>query len=130
MYAKRALRTGFVVCVLLLVLGASGAGLAGAARAASPAARTGGLTIPYAGKLAGPDGKAIPDAAYDFTFALYDVAAGGTALWTETQTGVAVKSGEVNATLGKVTPISETALASKLRYLEVSVRGPGEANFT
>ena len=130
MHAKRALMAGLVVCVLLLVLAASGAGLADAARAMSPAAQTDGLTIPYAGKLAGPDGEAIPDGAYDFTFALYDVATGGMALWAETQTGVAVKSGEVNATLGKVTPISETALASKLRYLEVSVRGLGEGNFT
>jgi hypothetical protein len=130
MVAKRALMTGFVVCVLLLVLGSSGSGLADAARATSPAAQQGGLTIPYAGRLAGPDGKAIPDGAYDFSFALYDAATGRTALWTETQTGVSVKGGEVNATLGKVTPLSETALASKLRYLEVSVRGPGEANFT
>ncbi|MBU2573587.1 MAG: hypothetical protein KKH28_05875, partial [Elusimicrobia bacterium] len=41
--------------------------------------------------------------AFDLTFSLYDAATAGTALWTETQTGVSVTNGAMEAILGSVT---------------------------
>jgi len=61
-------------------------------------------TISYQGILTDMQGTAVPDGSYNLTFKLYDAAAGGSALWTETQT-LTVTAGVFNATLG-----SETAL--------------------
>jgi len=41
----------------------------------------------------------------DMVFALYDVASGGTALWSETHTGVPVDDGVYSVVLGSATPI-------------------------
>jgi hypothetical protein len=87
------------------------------------------LTIAYPGQLTGDDGKAVADGNYDFTFALYDAAADGNLLWSETQTGVTVRNGSFGVLLGGVNPLPETAFTTRL-WLSVSVRGPQKESFT
>jgi hypothetical protein len=71
----------------------------------------------------------VADGNYDFTFTLYDAETGGKPLWSETQKGVAVHSGSFATVLGQVNSIPSD-LAKGQGWLEVAVRGPGEANFT
>jgi len=56
-------------------------------------------TISYQGVLTEASGTAVPDGNYNLTFKLYDVAAGGAALWTETQS-VVVNKGMFSVILG------------------------------
>lgn len=62
-------------------------------------------TLSYQGVLKNVDGTAVTDGNYTLVFKLYDVAVGGTALWSETQTAV-VSQGLFNVILGSVTPLS------------------------
>ena len=96
------------------------------AQAAVPQA---GVTIPYSGRLSDASGLPVSDGAYDFTFALYDTAAGGAPSWAETQTGVAVQAGSFTAQLGRTALLPASARDGQ-KWLAVSVRGPGEAQFT
>jgi len=48
--------------------------------------------ISYQGVLTDASGTVVPDGNYNLTFKLYDVATGGTPLWTEVQS-VAVSKG-------------------------------------
>ena len=80
-------------------------------------------TMSYQGVLRDAAGNPVADGSYQFTFRLYNVASGGSALWTETQT-LAVADGILNATLGAVTPLS---LAFDAQYwLGISVSGGAE----
>ena len=76
------------------------------------------------GILKKANGNAVDDGQYSLTFKLYNIATGGTALWTETQTDVEVASGIYTVTLGSVTtlniPFNETY------YLGVTVGGSTE----
>lgn len=54
------------------------------------------------------------------TFALYDVASGGTALWTEKQ-DVTLDDGYFSARLGETTAIPKTVFNGSVRYLGVTV---------
>jgi hypothetical protein len=54
-------------------------------------------------------GALVPDGNYSLTFKLYNVAAGGSALWTETQSPVAVSRGGFSVILGSVVPLSGLA---------------------
>jgi len=89
-----------------------------------------GVTIPYPGRLADAAGQPAPDGAYDFTFTLYAAETGGALLWSETQAGVPVQGGTFNVSLGSGQPIPLAALTGSDLWLEVAVRGPGEAAFT
>ena len=89
-----------------------------------------GTKVPYPGHLATPDGQSVADGAYDFRFALYDSQSEGTLLWSEEQTGVAVKEGDFAAILGSVHPIPTADLNGGQRWLAVEVRGPGDGQFT
>jgi hypothetical protein len=62
-------------------------------------------TISYQGVLKDDAGVIVPDGDYDFTFAIYDVASGGTALWTEDRTKH-ITAGILNVILGEVIPIT------------------------
>ncbi len=105
-----------------------------------PAQAPTGVTIPYPGRLslASPRdasqtdaaGQPVPDGTYDFTFTLYDTETGGALLWSEAQAGVPVQAGAFNVLLGAGQPIPLAALNGGDRWLEVAVRGPGEAAFT
>ncbi|MDP3722930.1 MAG: LamG-like jellyroll fold domain-containing protein [Candidatus Omnitrophota bacterium] len=53
------------------------------------------------------DANNIPlEGSYTLTFRVYDVATGGAALWTETQTPVPVSRGVFSILLGQVTPLN------------------------
>lgn len=61
-------------------------------------------TISYQGVLKDDAGVVVPDDDYDFTFGIYDVPSGGTALWTEDQTKH-VAAGILNVILGEINSI-------------------------
>ncbi len=123
-------RTLFLVLVTSGVMLTVGIGpLFTEAAHALPPAQSGG-TILYPGRLDNEAGQPVTDGAYDFTFALYDAETNGTLLWSEAQTGVMVKEGAFVATLGSVTPIPKEVLNGSNRWLAVSVRGPGEKDFS
>lgn len=71
------------------------------------------------GFLTDPSGVAL-DGDYEFVFNLYNVASGGTSLWSESQT-IAVSAGNLNALLGSVSAL-ELAFDEDY-YLEVRIEG-------
>ena len=83
----------------------------------SPDAKVPGL-IPFQGVLtySSSNGVHVEDGSYDVTFALYTVATGGTAVWTETQS-VTTVSGVFSTHLGTTTPITPAAVASDELWL-------------
>lgn len=81
-------------------------------------------TLGYQGRLADAGGTPI-SASLNITFRLYDVASGGSALWAETQAGVAVDGGNLAVELGKVAPLPSTIWGRQL-YLGVQVAGDSE----
>jgi len=70
-------------------------------------------TISYQGVLRDAEGNPVPDGTYSITFRLYDVEAGGTALWTETHS-LPVAGGIMNAHLGSI--VSLTTLEFLVPY--------------
>jgi hypothetical protein len=124
--------TIIVACFFLLCLAAVGTGSIAIAKAsAADILQTKeAQTIPYSGLLTSPDGKAVADGRYDFTFSLYDAVENGNLLWTETQSGVAVASGDFITTLGQETSLPQSVFNNKEVWIEVSVRGPDERAFT
>ncbi len=76
-------------------------------------------TLSIQGILKKSNGAAVDDGAYSITFKLYAAAAGGAALWTETQSDVEVSSGIYSAALGVVTPLNVPF--NQLYYLGVTV---------
>ncbi len=61
--------------------------------------------INFQGKLTNPDGTNVTDGNYSIVFSLYSAASGGTAIWTETQSTVAVSAGIFQVSLGSVTAL-------------------------
>jgi microcystin-dependent protein len=87
--------------------------------------------INYQGKLTNAGGSQVPDGSYDVEFKIYDVATGGTALWSETWNSgtsqVATKGGVFNALLGKYNPIPVTFFADhSVTYLGITVGSDSE----
>jgi hypothetical protein len=62
-------------------------------------------TLSIQGTVQNYDGSAVEDGEYDITFKLYTQDAGGTAIWTETQT-VDVTGGIYSTQLGLVNPLN------------------------
>lgn len=58
------------------------------------------------GILKKSNGVAVEDGVYNITFKLYGAAIGGTAVWTEMQTGVEVSSGIYSTILGNTNPLN------------------------
>jgi len=80
-------------------------------------------TLSYQGVLTDALGSAVHDGSYTIEFRIYDIASGGTALWTETRS-VDVHKGVFNVILGEVNPV---ALAFDGQYwLGISVAGETE----
>ncbi|MBC7228127.1 MAG: hypothetical protein H5T61_13015 [Thermoflexales bacterium] len=127
MSTKRILLTLLAAGAVLLAVGV-GPRVTGSARALPPAQT--GVTIPYSGRLSDEAGGPVADGAYDFAFALYAAESGGEPLWAETQEGVAVQGGAFAVLLGRAAPLPQAVLDGGARWLEVAVRGPGEAEFT
>ena len=61
--------------------------------------------INYQGYLTDSGGNPL-NGTVDMVFSIYDVDAGGSPLWTETQTGVPVTEGLFSVNMGEVTPIT------------------------
>lgn len=78
-----------------------------------------GAKLGIQGILKKGDGTSVTDGNYALTFRIYNVAEGGTALWTETQSSVPVNSGQYNAVLGSVTALNLSF--SEDYYVGVSV---------
>ena len=75
-------------------------------------------TLNYQGQLASAGGVPV-NGTVNITFSLYDVATGGTALWSETQS-VTVTNGLYSVTLGQMTPLDATLFTAQ-RYLGITV---------
>lgn len=86
---------------------------------ASLAAGAPGL-VSYQGYLERSEGQPFSGSA-TLTFRLYEAASGGSPVWQETQSGVAVSNGFFGVLLGAQTPLDADDFASPNRYLEVVV---------
>ena len=78
----------------------------------------------YQGNLADSGGNPIT-ANLSITFRLYDVASGGSALWTETQGAVAVDGGNFSVELGSVTPLPKAIFGRQL-HLGIQIAGDSD----
>jgi len=76
-------------------------------------------TLSVQGILKKSNGVAVDDGVYNITFKLYTVQAGGSAIWTEIQSGVEVSSGIYSTVLGNTTPLSVPF--NQLYYLGVTI---------
>lgn len=74
----------------------------------------------YQGKLTTPAG-AIIDTTVSMEFEIYDDSVGGTILWSETQSSVAVEYGVFSVLLGGVNPIPFDVFTGGIRYLGVTI---------
>ncbi len=82
-------------------------------------------TLSVQGILKKSNGVAVDDGSYNIVFKIYTVAAGGSAIWMETQPDVEVSSGIYSATLGVIMPL--TIPFDQLYYLGITV---GSAELT
>lgn len=78
------------------------------------------LSLNYQGKLNDSAGNPV-NGIISIEFNIYDVAAGGTPLWTETFSMVSVNQGIFNVLLGSTVPIDPAVLSGSSRYLEIRV---------
>jgi hypothetical protein len=113
--------------VLLSFLGVIGLAVGLALAAGAPQALARSLAqsgapalISYQGYLTDDVGQPI-SGTVDLKFELYAASSGGSALWSETQTGVTVSNGFFSTLLGSVTPLSAADFDATTRYLQVSV---------
>src|SRR5438105_1203991 len=74
--------------------------------AAVPARATVPSQTSFQGVLTDGAGNPVPDGTHSLAFELYDVASGGSPLWTETQAGVPVSKGTFSVLLGSVSPLA------------------------
>lgn len=75
----------------------------------------------YQGVLSDPlSGEAVEDTLYQLTFSIYDVAVGGSALWSEIQM-VQTRRGVFSSLLGAVNPLTPAILGGPERYLGVRI---------
>jgi hypothetical protein len=81
-------------------------------------------TVSFQGRLTDAAGNPVTNPALSMTFKLYDVASGGTAVFTEVQP-VSVVAGIYNAQIGSVTPIPATLFDSAL-WLGIAVGADAE----
>lgn len=110
-------RPALISCVLLSVLCA-------AAVVRGPALADVPQLLHYQGVLTDGSGAAVADGPYDITFGIYDVAAGGSPLWTETNT-VQVTKGIFDATLGTLVMLGGLPF-DRTYYIGLSVEGGAE----
>ncbi len=97
---------------------------------AAQTSSTSGSKLTYSGHLTDPEGQPVADGLYDFVFTLYATEKDNQALWSETQSGVSVKSGSLNVVLGQNLSLPKEIASRNELWLAVSVRGPYDSNFT
>ena len=105
------------VCLSLLL--AALVGVAPAATAQAPS------SLSYQGVLES-DGQPVEAPSATLTFRLFDTPTGGSEVWSETKTGVAVEGGVFTTDLGTTTPLGPELFSGPL-YLSVAVGGMGAA---
>lgn len=76
--------------------------------------------ISYQGVLTDQQGAFIPDGTHSLTLKIYDVLAGGSAIYTETQ-NISISKGLFNINIGSINPIPFTINFDKPYFLGVSV---------
>lgn len=76
--------------------------------------------INYQGKLTDSTGANVADAVYTIKFSIYDVASGGTALWSET-VPIQVTKGVFNHTLGSDVTLPSNIFSGSDRWLGIKV---------
>ncbi len=84
--------------------------------------------INYQARLTNAGGTPL-NGTHSLTFRIYDVASGGTAIWSETHSSVTVTDGFLSVLLGGApspNPIDETVFASDTRYLGVTINADPE----
>ena len=79
----------------------------------------------YSGVLTN-SGGAPQVGTFSVTFRIYDVASGGAALWTETQSVTTVSGGRFSILLGSVTALTASTFAGDNRYLGSTISGDAE----
>ncbi|MBM2841298.1 MAG: hypothetical protein HW412_1826, partial [Bacteroidetes bacterium] len=77
-------------------------------------------TLSYQGILTDTSGTPKPDGNYGIAFRLYNVAGGGSALWTETKT-LQVRRGLFSAILGSQTPFPPSLAFDRQYWLSIQV---------
>src|SRR5690349_18106587 len=77
-------------------------------------------TISYQGVLADAAGNLV-QGTHQLTLQLYQEGSGGTAIYTETHTSVAVVKGVFNLIIGSVTPLPEGLSFDRAYFLDVKV---------
>ena len=83
-------------------------------------------TINYQGYLVNFPSGTPANGTLPMSFALYPVATGGAAVWTEAQSSVVVSNGTYNIRLGSVTPIPPSLSFNNAYFLGVSVGADAE----
>ncbi len=81
-------------------------------------------TLNYQGLLADSAGSPIPDSSYSLTFRLFGTPTGGTPLWIESHSAVAVSAGLFDVLLGSDTPLDLDF--DQPLYLSISLDGEAE----
>jgi len=81
--------------------------------------------IDYQGRLTDDLGNVV-NGTVSIDFAIYDVASGGTPIWTETQSPVQVSNGLFHVLLGSDIPINVSLFDGTYRWLGIDVDGDGE----
>lgn len=84
------------------------------------------LKLNFQGKLLDPATNEPRNGAFTMTFRVYAAPTGGTALFTETQTGVNVANGVFSVQIGSVTALSPTLFSGASAYLSVQVSPDSE----
>lgn len=77
-------------------------------------------TVGFEGFLADGSGAPLANGTYTLTFRVYDVATGGSALWTEQQNSVQATNGLYSTALGSVTPFTSNTFNGD-RWIGVTV---------
>jgi hypothetical protein len=131
----RTRRTKVLVAIAALLLLLWIAGSVMAQRSADEPSARSGLSIAsvvspllqYQGRLTDPStGEVVADGTYTMIFSLYNVAGGGSPLWTETK-GVEVQGGLFSTALGDTTSLDQGLFDGQALWLGVTVGGDAEA---
>ncbi len=81
--------------------------------------------ISHQGYLISSDGIALTG-THSLTFGIYDVSAGGAALWSETHAVVEVTDGLYSLLIGSIVPLTPAVFSGPIRYLGIAIDGGAE----
>lgn len=81
--------------------------------------------VSYQGQITDAGGNPV-DTIVDITFTIYANPNGTAPVWTETQTGVAINTGQFSVLLGSVQPLRDSVFTEVGRYLGVRIGNAAE----